>query len=169
MLTLGRRSQSFFCLKENRKSLKGNQKANETASNKSVNNQQSVRKKKVLRSLRDYLYKLIYSSWYCNENSNIIKLILNELDVKTNCAYAMKLLFAAAEIIHILDQGEGVFFSKLNQFSSECIKHNSNRPTLTIKQFDHDLYRWAETVWLRTLDEIHRQSRKKHFNNCFTQ
>ena len=116
MLTLGRRSQSFFCLKENRKSLKGNQKANETASNKSVNNQQSVRKKKVLRSLRDYLYKLIYSSWYCNENSNIIKLILNELDVKTNYTYVLKLLFAAAEILRKLDQGERVFFSKPNQF-----------------------------------------------------
>ena len=64
----------------------------------------------------DFLYVPICSSWYRNENSNIIKLILNELDVKTNCTYVLKSLFAAAEIMRKLDQGERVFFSKPNQF-----------------------------------------------------
>ena len=75
-------------------------------------NEQPVRKKKVLRFPRDFLYKAIYSSWYRNKNSNIIKLILHERGVKTNYTYALKLL----------DQGEGIFFSKLNQFYSEYIK-----------------------------------------------
>ena len=38
---------------------KGNQKTNKPASNESVNNEQPVRKKKVLRSLRDFLYEPI--------------------------------------------------------------------------------------------------------------
>ena len=56
----------------------------------------------------------IYSLWYRNEISNIIKLILNELGVKTNYTYVLKLLCAAAEIIRKLDQDEGVVFSKPN-------------------------------------------------------
>ena len=92
--------------------LKRNQKTKEPASNL---NEQPVHKKKVLRALRDFLYEPIYSSWCCNENSNIIKLILNKLGVKTNFTYVLKLLFAAAEIIRRLDQGKGIFFSKLNQ------------------------------------------------------
>ena len=92
--------------------LKRNQKTKEPASNL---NEQPVHKKKVLRALRDFLYEPIYSSWYCNENSNIIKLILNKLGFKTNYTYVLKLLFAAAEIIRRLDQGKGIFFSKLNQ------------------------------------------------------
>ena len=81
----------------------------------------------------------------------------------------MKLLFPAAEIIRRLDQGEGIFFSKLNQFYSEYIKDNSNRPTPTLGQFDDYLYRWAETVWPRTLDKVQKQSWKKNLNKCFTQ
>ena len=73
----------------------------------------------------------MYSSWYRDKSSNIIKLILNELGVKTNNIYVLKLLFAAAEIIRKLDQGEEVFFSKPNQFYSEYVKDNSNRPTPT--------------------------------------
>ena len=34
------------------------------------------------------------------------------------------MLFAAAEIIQKLDQGEGDFFSKPNQFYSEYVKDN---------------------------------------------
>ena len=74
----------------------------------------------------------MYSSWYRDKNLNIIKLILNGLGVKTNNIYVLKLLFAAAEIIRKLDQGEEVFFSKPNQFYSEYVKDNSNRPTLTL-------------------------------------
>ena len=48
-----------------------------------------------------------------------MKLILNELGVKTNNTYVLKLLFAAAEIMRKLDQGKAVFFSKPNQFYSE--------------------------------------------------
>ena len=59
-------------------------------------------------------------------------MILNELAVKTYYTYVLKLLFAAAEIIRKLDQGEGLFFSKPNQFYSEYVKDNSNRPTPTL-------------------------------------
>ena len=74
----------------------------------------------------------IYSSWYRNQNSIIIKWILNGFGVKTNYTYVLKLLFATAEIIRKLDEGEGVFFSKPNQFYSEYVKDNSNRPTPTL-------------------------------------
>ena len=82
--------------------------------------------------MRDFLYVPIYSSWYHNQNSIIIKWILNEFGVKTNYTYVLKLLFATAEIIRKLDQGKGVFFSKPNQFYSEYVKDNSNRPTPTL-------------------------------------
>ena len=58
----------------------------------------------------------------------------------------LRLLCALAEIIRRLDQGKGISFSKLNQFYSEYIKNNSNRPTATLEQFNDYLYRWAETV-----------------------
>ena len=106
-------------------------------------NEQPLCKKKVLRSLRYFLYQPIYSSWYHNENSNIIKLILNELGV-------VKFRFAAAEIIRRLDQGEGISFSKLNQFYSEYIKDNTNRPTLYLHSNNLMIIyiaTWTETVW----------------------
>ena len=90
--------------------MKGNQRTNELVSNYSVNNKQPVLKKSSKNperlSIRDDIFFM-----YCNENSNIIKLILNELDVKTTYTYVLKLLFPAAEIIRKPDQGEGVFFS----------------------------------------------------------
>ena len=64
----------------------------------------------------------IYSSWYRNENSNIIKLILNELGVKTNYTYVFKLLFAALEIMRKLDQGEVFFFLNLISFIVNTLK-----------------------------------------------
>ena len=80
----------------------------------------------------------IYSSWYRNQNSNIIKLILNELGVKTNYTYVLKLPFAAAEIIRKLDQGEGAFFSKPDQFYSEY--------TLKITQIDQHLHSYKSII-----------------------
>ena len=76
-------------------------------------NEQPVHKN-ILRFPRYFLYAQIYSSLYSNENSNIIKLILNELGARNNYTYVLKLLFAAAEIICRLDQGKAIFFSKLN-------------------------------------------------------
>ena len=81
-------------------------------------------------------------------------MVLDELGVKTNYTYVLTFLFAAAEIIRRLNQGARIFLSKLNQFYSEYIKDNSNRPTPTLEQFDDYLYRWAETVLLRTLGEV---------------
>ena len=52
-------------------------------------NEQPVYKKKVLRSLRDFLYESICSSWYRNENSNIIKHIKKHL---TKCFLLGKIM-----------------------------------------------------------------------------
>ena len=76
-------------------------------------NEQPVRKN-ILRSLKYFLYEPICSSWHSNENSKKAKLILNELGARTNYTYVLKLVFAAAEIIRRIDQGEAIFFSKLN-------------------------------------------------------
>ena len=83
---------------------------------------------------------------------------------ETNIAIALKLLFAAVEIIRRLDQGEGIFFSKFNHFYNEYIKDNWNRPISILGKFDDYLYRWAERVWPRTLDEVQKQSRKKYLS-----
>ena len=83
---------------------------------------------------------------------------------ETNIAIVLKLLFAAVEIIRRRDQGKGIFFSKLNHFYNEFIKDNWNRPTPILGKFNDYLYRWAETVWPRTLDEVQKQSRKKYLS-----
>ena len=52
--------------------------------------------------------------------------------MKTNYTYVLKLLFAAIEVMRKFDQGKGFFLSRPNQFYSEYVKDNSNRPIPTL-------------------------------------
>ena len=141
--------------------LNGNYNTNKPTSKQCVKDEQPVRKRKALTTLRNVSYEPIYYSQYLPENPNLFKPILNDLCVKTNHTYVLKLLFAAAEIIHRLDE-ERFFLSNLNNFYSEYIKDNSKKPKTTLEQFDDYLYRSADTIWLRALEEIHRHTRKKY-------
>ena len=77
----------------------------------------------------------------------------------------MKLLVAAAEIIHKRDIGERNFLNNLNcEYIIIHIYyiHIPNGPKPTLAQFDDYLYRWSEKVWPRALDIIHEYTRKKY-------
>ena len=138
--------------------LHGNQNTKKLASNKSVNNKQVVRKKTTLSSLRSFPYEPIYDSWYHTENPILFKQILNELGVKTDHTYVLKLLYPAADIIRRFDLAEQYFLRALKHFYREYVNYNLDKPTPIPEQFDDYLCRWAWTVWPRALDEIRRHS-----------
>ena len=49
-----------------------------------------------MKSLKNFRYEPIYFMWY-SEKRNLFKEVLDELEVKTDHAYILKVLFAAAE------------------------------------------------------------------------
>ena len=141
--------------------LKGDQIVNELVSIDSVKKEQQIPKKKILRSLTNFPYELIYYSWYRDNDGNIFKQILSEFGIKNILTRSVKLLFVAAEITCDSDLREKRFLNNLNHFYYEYIKDIPNGPKPTLEQFDGYLYRWAEKVWPRALDVIHEYSRNK--------
>lgn len=103
--------------------LNGNYNTNKPTSKQCVKDEQPVRKRKALTTLRNVSYEPIYYSQYLPENPNLFKPILNDLGVKTNHTYVLKLLFAAAEIIHRLDE-ERFFLSNLIVNTLKIIPRN---------------------------------------------
>ena len=81
--------------------------------------EQQIPKKKILRSLRNFPYELIYYSWYRDNDGNIFKQILSGFGIKNILTRLMKLLFVAAEIIHDPDLGEQRFLN--NQANPKMI------------------------------------------------
>ena len=142
--------------------LKRDQNVNEPVSIDSVKKEQQIPKKKILRSLRNFPYELIYYSLYRDNDGNILKQILSEFGIKNNLTSLVKLLFVAAEIIRIRDLGVKRFLNNLNNFYYEYIEDIPNGPKPTLEQFDDYLYRSGEKVWLRALDVIHEYSRNKY-------
>ena len=144
--------------------LKGDQNINEPASIDSIKKEQQIPKKKILRSLRNFPYKLIYYSWYRDNDGDIFKQILSEFGIKDNLTRFVKLLPAAAEIIREGDLGERSFLNNLNHFYYEYIKDTPTGQKQTLGQFDNYLYRWAEKIWSRALDITHKYTRNKYAN-----
>ena len=145
-------------------SLKENQNINEFVSIDFGKNEQQIPKKKILRSLRNFPYELIYYSRYCYNGGNVFKQILSEFGIKNNPTRLVKLLFAVAEIICDHDLGEKRSLNNLNHFYYEYIKDIPNGPKPTLEEFDDYLYRWAGKIWPLALDIIHEYSRNKYAN-----
>ena len=70
-------------------------------------------KKRTLRSLKDFPLEPIFFSWY-RDNKCIFREILTEIGIKNNVDRFVKILYAAAEIIRYLDQGETAFNNKFS-------------------------------------------------------
>ena len=136
--------------------MKGDENINEPVSIDSVKKEQQIPKKNILRSLRKFPYKLIYYSWYRDNDG--------EFSINNNLTCLVKLLFVAAEIIRDRDLGEKRFLNNLNHFYYEYIKDIPKGPKPTLEQFDDYLYRWIQKVWPRALDIIHEYSRTKYVN-----
>ena len=122
---------------------------------------QMPKKKRTLSSLKDFPLEPIYFKWYRYDDTSIFRDILTEFRIKNNLDRIIKLLYAAAEIIRYLDQGETLFRTRLNYFHNEYCKDNPNGPKPTLEKFDDYLYRWAVKVWPRAFDKIH-EYRNKH-------
>ena len=117
--------------------LKGDQNTYEPISNDSAKKEEQIpRKKRTLKSLRDFPYESIYYSWYRNDRTSIFRDILTKFDVKNNIDHFVKTLFTAAEIIRHLHQGS----NHLPWYYHEYCKDNPNGPRLTLEQFDDYLY-----------------------------
>ena len=71
-------------------------------------------KKRTLRSLKDFPLEPIFFSWYRCNNKCIFREILTEIGIKNNVDRFVKILYAAAEIIRYLDQGETAFNNKFS-------------------------------------------------------
>ena len=71
-------------------------------------------KKRTLRSLKDFPLEPIFFSWYRCANKCIFREILTEIGIKNNVDRFVKILYAAAEIIRYLDQGETAFNNKFS-------------------------------------------------------
>ena len=136
---------------------KGDQNVNEPTSNDSTNKEQQIPKqKRTLKSLKDFRLEPIFFSWYRYDNKSIFREILTEFGIKNNVDRFVKILYAAAEIIRYLDQGDTAFINRLNRF------HYEYETQPTVVQFDDYLYRWAMKVWPRPLDKIHEYTQSKY-------
>ena len=141
---------------------KGDQNINEPTSNDPTSKGQQIPKQKItLKSLKDFRLEPIFFSWYRYDNKSIFREILTEFGIKNNVDRFVKILYAAAEIIRYLDQGETAFNNRLRRLHYEYCTDYPNETQPTVVQFDDYLYRWAMKVWPRALDKIHEYTRSK--------
>ena len=129
---------------------------------------QSVKPKKALKSLKDFPYDVIYWSWYGREKEgyrNIFRETVADLGVKGDKAFLERLvtlLGEAAEIIRNPPKDDEMF-----DISIRCIRERHFQDTPieqqpTIEAIDNYLYCWAVKVWPRALDKIHEYTRSKN-------
>ena len=111
--------------------------------------------------MKDFRLEPIFFSWYRYDNKSIFREILTEFGIKNNVDRFVKILYAAAEIIRYLDQGETAFNNRLRRLHYEYCTDYPNETQPTVVQFDDYLYRWAMKVWPRALDKIHEYTRSK--------
>ena len=102
--------------------LKGDQNIIEPTSTESVEKEQQLPKKKILKSLRNFPYELTYYCWYRDDNNNIFKNIFIEFDIKDNLNRFVKLLFAVAKVIHYQDHDERYFLHIFNHIKMNILK-----------------------------------------------
>ena len=123
---------------------------------------QITKKKRTLKSLKDFPLEPIFFKWNRCDSSSIFREILTEFGIKNNIDLFENILYAVGEIIRYLDQGEKVFHSNLKFYHNQYCKNNPNETQTTIEKFDDYLYRWAMKVWPRTFDNTHEYTRDKY-------
>ena len=139
---------------------KGDQNKHEPTSNHSAKKEQQVPKnKRTLKSLRGFPLEPVYFKWYRYDSSSIFREILTEFGIKNNVDRFVNILYAAAELIRFLDQGETVFNNRLHYYHNQYCRNDPNETQPTIERFDDYLYRWAMKVWPRDFHKIHESSR----------
>ena len=141
---------------------KGNQvKKKATPSNSQKAEKQISKKKRTLKSLRDFPLPEIFPKWYRDSSSSIFRQALTEFGIKNNIDGFAVVVHAAADLIHDLDLGEDHFVKNLSkQFNRYC-KDNPEGPEITIEKFDDYLYRWAMKVWPCAFGIIHERERAR--------
>ena len=112
---------------------------------------QVPKKKRTLKSLRDFPLQEIFPKWYRDSETSIFRQALTEFDIKNNIDGFATLLRNAANLIHNLDLGEDHFIYNLSFHCKQYCKNNPGGPEITIEKFDDYLYRWVMKVCPRAL------------------
>ena len=133
-----------------------------TPSNCEKTEKQVPKKKRTLKSLRDFQLPEIFPKWYRDFSTSVFRQALTDFGIKNNIDGFVMVTHAAADLIHNLDLGENHFVYNLSkQFDLYC-QDNPEDQGITIEKFDDYLYRWAMKVWPRALDIIHEREHARY-------
>ena len=128
---------------------------------------QSVKPKKALKSMKDFPYDVIYWSWYGREKEgyrNIFRETIADLGVKGDKAFLERLvalLGEAAEIVRNPPEDDTMFDIRIRGIRNLYFQDTPIEQKPTIEAIDNYLYCWAVKVWPRALDKIHEYTRSK--------
>ena len=137
-------------------------KKKSTPSNSEKTEKQAPKKKRTLKSLRDFSLPEIFPKWYRDLETSIFRQALTEFGIKNNIDGFAIVIHTAADLIHNLDLGEDHFIYNLSYHFKRYCQDNPGGPEITIEKLDDYLYRWAMKVWPRAFDVIHERERARY-------
>ena len=137
-------------------------KKKSTPSNSEKTEKQAPKKKRTLKSLRDFPLPEIFPKWYRDLETSIFRQALTEFGIKNNIDGFAIVIHTAADLIHNLDLGEDHFIYNLSYHFKRYCQDNPGGPEITIEKLDDYLYRWAMKVWPRAFDVIHERERARY-------
>ena len=126
--------------------------------------QQSVKPKRTLKSLKHFPYEPIYRSWYARkkEGEDIFTETIEHLGLKgdkINLKQLVVLLGMAANIIRDLPRGKEAFHRNLEKSYLDYFRNTPHDQRPKIEVFDNYLYSWAMKVWSQALHLISKHCR----------
>ena len=133
-----------------------------TPSNTEKTEKQAPKKKRTLKSLRDFPLPEFFPKWYRDLETSIFRQALTEFGIKNNIDGLVIVIHTAADLIHNLDLGEDHFIYNLSYHFKRYFQDNPGGPEITIEKFDDYLYRWAMKVCSRAFDIIHERERAQY-------
>ena len=133
-----------------------------TPSNTEETEKQAPKKKRTLKSLRDFPLPEFFPKWYRDLETSIFRQALTEFGIKNNIDGLVIVIHSAADLIHNLDLGEDHFIYNLSYHFKRYFQDNPGGPEITIEKFDDYLYRWAMKVCPRAFDIIHERERAQY-------
>ena len=133
-----------------------------TPSNTEKTEKQAPKKKRTLKSLRDFPLPEFFPKWYRDLETSIFRQALTEFGIKNNIDGLVIVIHSAADLIHNLDLGEDHFICNLSYHFKRYFQDNPGGPEITIEKFDDYLYRWAMKVCPRAFDIIHERERAQY-------
>ena len=116
-----------------------------------------------MKSLKDFPFEAICFSWYREENNNILRKTIADLDIKGDKGdidHLVKILGIATDVIRELFRGAKEFYKNPHNKYNNYFRNTPDNEKLIIEKFDDYLYRWAFKIWPRALEIILAKSRR---------